>query len=94
MISEWGISALTAFYGVTSIISMIAYAPTVQELWKGIPSASVRTWVLWLISTTGTLLYAIFVAKDTPFALVSGGHLFFASLILFLRLRLPEPIQT
>ena len=80
MTESFFIGALTALYGISGVISLIAYFPTVKDLWKGIPSANFITYFLWFVYYLISVLYGIFVLKDSIFIVVSGLD----TLILFL----------
>ena len=66
------IGVLTAIYGISGAISVIAYFPTVKDLWKGIPSANFTTYFLWFLYYLISVLYGIFVLKDILFIIVTG----------------------
>jgi hypothetical protein len=67
------LTILMAAYGISGIISLAGYLPTMKDLWKGIPSANFYTYVTWLIYYVISLLYGIFILHDWLFILVNGA---------------------
>ncbi|MDD2537631.1 MAG: hypothetical protein PHU61_04055 [Candidatus Absconditabacteria bacterium] len=63
---------VVAAYGISGIISLFGYLPTVKDLWKGVPSANFYTYITWLIYYLISCLYGIFILKDWLFILVNG----------------------
>jgi hypothetical protein len=63
---------ITTLYGISGIISMFAYFPTIKDLLHGIPSANFTTYFLWLVYYGISVLYGIFVLYDWLFIVVSG----------------------
>jgi uncharacterized membrane protein (DUF106 family) len=62
-----------AAYGISGIISLLGYLPTVKDLWKGIPSANFYTYLTRLVYYIIALLYGIFILHDWLFILVNGA---------------------
>jgi hypothetical protein len=66
------IRILTALYGMSGVISMIAYLPTIKDLLQGMPSANFTTYFLWFVYYLISVFYGIFVIYDWLFIIVSG----------------------
>ncbi len=79
---------LTTVYGIAGIITFTAYWPTIVDLWKGIPSANLRTWIIFTLTDLAVFLYALLVVHDLPFILVATGNLLHAFVIVVLRYRI------
>lgn len=62
---------LDYLYGLSGVISLIAYRPMIKDLLQGIPSANFRTYFLWCIYYVISALYAMFVIQDTLFIILS-----------------------
>jgi hypothetical protein len=79
------IGFLIALYGISGVISLIAYFPTIKDLLAGIPSANFTTYFLRFIYYAISVLYGIFVLSDWLFILVScldAGILLFITLLI------------
>lgn len=63
---------LTALYGVSGVISLIAYFPTIKDLLHGVPSANFTTYFLWFVYYVISVLYGVFILFDRLFILVSA----------------------
>lgn len=68
------LSTLTYLYGSTAIIAGAAYLPQILKLIKAKDrshSNSITTWLIWVFTSTISLLYAIIVLDDPPFIFVA-----------------------
>lgn len=81
---------LTFLYGISWLISMIAYFPTIKDLMKGIPSANFYTYALWFLYYLISVLYWIFILKDWLFIVVSGFDALFLLCIVILIIRIEK----
>lgn len=80
---------LIVAYGATAIIDIIAYWPTIKDLWiHKKPSANIQSFALWTLATGVSFLYGIFVIQDLLFIIVSGMIFLSNFLILVLSIRL------
>lgn len=79
---------LTAFYGLSRLLSLGGMVPTIVDLWNGKPSACLTTWALWTISDLSVMLYALFVVQDIPLTIMTSIELFADLIVLGLRWRL------
>lgn len=84
------LQVLTLAYGVTGIVGIAAYWPTIRDLWRGKPSANILSYFIWMATNGITWLYGVLVLKDVPFIFVSSLYLFANGLTLAMRLRLGE----
>jgi len=87
MTESW-ITILTTIYGVSGIISMIAYLPTIKDLRKKIPSANIYTYILRFCYYIIALVYGIFVLKDKVFLMITSLDLSIILVIISLICRL------
>ena len=81
---------LIIIYGATAIIDIIAYWPTLKDLWRKKPSANIYSYILWTATTGIAFLYSLLILPDLPFRIVSGVVFFANVSILFLSLRLKK----
>ena len=82
------LNLLSILYGLAGIINLLAYLPTVKDLFYKKPSANISTYILWTTATLIAFLYGIFILKDMLYLLVSGVNFVACSLILGLIVRL------
>jgi uncharacterized protein with PQ loop repeat len=95
--SAWR-DALTTLYGAAGTLVVLSYLPQVRAIWasrSGAADVSLLMWSLWSLAATVTVLYALLVAHDTGFALVSLGNaagcFAVTGLTLFKRARCARP---
>jgi hypothetical protein len=79
---------LSFLYASVGIIGTIAFAPTIRDLIKKIPSANINSYILWTFCGCVTFSYALFILKDFLAIVVTFLNFFCCSLALFLALRL------
>lgn len=75
-------------YGATAIFDVIAYWPTIKDLWHRQPSANTQSYILWSATAGITFLYSLFVLPDLLFRIVSGIFFISNMAILFLSIRI------
>ncbi len=83
-------AALALAYGGTGIIGVVAYWPTIKDLWRGRPSANVLSYFIWVATNFISWLYGMLILKDAMFIFVSSLYLFANGLTLFLRLKIKK----
>jgi hypothetical protein len=84
------LQSLIISYGAVGVVSVLAYWPTIKDLYHHQkPSANITSYVLWSITTGISFLYSIFIVPDTLFIIVSGCYFVgcFAILLLILHLK-------
>ncbi|MFH1227423.1 MAG: hypothetical protein V1701_05920 [Planctomycetota bacterium] len=80
---------LIMVYGATGIIGLIAYWPTIKDLYyHKKPSANISSYVLWTATSGVAFLYALLILPDLLFIIVSGMNFGACGLVLFLSARL------
>ena len=82
--------ALILAYGSTGIVGVVAYWPTIKDLWNKRPSANSRSCFVWVGTNGVTWLYGLFILKDIPFIFISSLYLIANTTVLFLRLRIKK----
>lgn len=72
--------------GIVSFCTFISYFPQTMKLIKTKKSEdlSIKSWILWVISSFSYTLYAIIVSKDIMLIFETSLELFFCLLILIL----------
>lgn len=72
--------------GVVAFCTFISYFPQTLKLLKYKKSSdlSIGTWLLWVISSSCYIIYAIFVSGDGMLIFETGLELFFCIFILIL----------
>lgn len=80
---------LTIAYGGVGIIGLIAYWPTIRDLYyHKKPSANIPSYIMWTGTTAIAFLYSLFILPDLLFIIVSGINFAACALVLFLSVRL------
>lgn len=79
---------LEALYAFSGFLAVGAYLPTVYELWKGKPSASTSSYLIWVVTTSIGFLYVVIKIQDLLMLYVYAAHLLLCLIILILRIRL------
>lgn len=88
---EFLLQILIVAYGVEGIITIIAYWPTIKDLYYyKKPSANSSSYFLWTTSAGIAFLYSLFILPDMLFRIVSGINFFCCASVLFLSLRLKK----
>ena len=86
---ELFIKILIWLYGVVGTISIVAYWPTIRDLYlHDKPSANITSYAIWSITSAITFLYSLFILSDVLLRIIVGLNLFCCLLILFLRIKL------
>jgi hypothetical protein len=80
---------LTVLYAISSAVMIAGYVPTLLEVWRGKPSASFGTYLLWSSAMTFSLLYAMFVVADLLLSLTCAAHLVCCLVIALWVARIP-----
>lgn len=76
-------------YGGVGIIGVIAYWPTIKDLYHyKKSSANVASYVLWTTTSGIAFLYSLFILPDLLFRIVSGVNFVACILVLFLSINL------
>ncbi len=78
-------------YGATAFVDILAYWPTVKDLYYAKkPSANITSYILWSTTNGIAFLYSLFILPDLLFRIVSGVYFFSNLLIIFLSFRLKK----
>lgn len=87
--SELLIKVLVAAYAATAIVDILAYWPTIKDLYKHKkPSANASSYGVWTITTGTGFLYSLFVLPDILLQIVTGTMFISNLIIVVLTLRL------
>ena len=75
--------------GIVSICTMISYLPQTIKLIKTKKSndLSINSWILWVVSSFSSTLYAVLCSKDFMLVFETSLELFFCLLILSLAVK-------
>jgi hypothetical protein len=79
---------LSWFYGISGFITLLAFVPTMIDLWNKKPSANISTYIIWSSTTSVVSLYGFFVLQDLLFNIVINLQFLACIIVLILRLRL------
>jgi len=83
------LQTLIIAYGATGIVSIIAYWPTIKDLYyHQKPSANIPSYVLWTATGGIAFLYSVFILPDLLFIIVSGLGFLACLIVLLLSLGL------
>ena len=78
-------------YGGVGLAGVIAYWPTIKDLYRyKKSSANISSYVLWTMTGGITSLYSLFILPDPLFIFVSGMNFGACALVLYLSLRLKK----
>jgi hypothetical protein len=78
-------------YASVGVIAIIAYWPTIKDLYHHKKqSANVTSYLLWTFTTAIAFLYSLFILPDLLFRIVSGLSFVSCALVLFLCVRLKK----
>lgn len=85
------VEILVVSYGATAVLNIVAYWPTIKDLYINKKrSANTASYVLWSISTGIAFLYSLFILPDFLFRVVSGIFFILNALVLLFCLRLKK----
>ena len=85
---------LVIAYASISIIKLIAYWPTIKDLYcHKKASANIISYLLWTIASGIAFLYSLFILPDLLFRIVSGISFGACALVLFLSAKLKNNRQ-
>ncbi|MEI6040304.1 MAG: hypothetical protein WCP93_03060 [Candidatus Berkelbacteria bacterium] len=79
---------ITIIYAGVEVVGIVAYWPTIKDLFHKKPSANISSYLLWTATGGATFLYSIFVLPNLLFQIVSGFHFVSCAIILILSLGL------
>ena len=79
---------LTILYGGVGLVSVIAYWPTIKDLWHKKPSANSTSFEIWTLTSGITFLYSHYIVNNLLFSIVSGINFGLTAVVLVLRLRI------
>lgn len=79
---------ISVLYASSGIISTIGYTPTIKGLLKQIPCADLRSYLIWVLTTTISFIYASVVITDPLLMLLTGMDMVLCATILILIIRL------
>ncbi len=83
------LQALIVAYASVAVISLIAYWPTIKDLYHHKkPSANITSYKLWTAASGIAFLYSLFILPDLLFRIVSGLNFFACALVLLLSINL------
>ncbi|MCX6758321.1 MAG: hypothetical protein NTX14_01275 [Candidatus Nealsonbacteria bacterium] len=90
---EFLLQLLLIAYGVTGFVALLAYFPTMVDLYvHKKPSANIVSYVIWTVVSGIAFLYGLFILNDFLFRMVSGIEFGACAIVLFLSLRLRNRI--
>ena len=82
---------LVIAYAGTGIVGVVAYWPTITDLYRHKkPSANINSYILWTTTSGIAFLYSIFVLPDLLFIIVSGLNFVACALVLILAIGLKK----
>ena len=87
--SEIFLQVLSVAYGSVGIVTLIAYFPTIKDLYvHKKPSANITSYAIWTATSGIGFMYGLFVLQDFLFRMVSGIGFAACATVLVLSLRL------
>ena len=85
-----GISFL---YAVSGIIVAFGYLPTIKDLLKGKPSASINSYLVWALCALLAVIYGSVIVSDLLLTVMSGLNLLAILTVLVLAVNLKVKSQ-
>jgi uncharacterized protein with PQ loop repeat len=85
---ETFIYIVSILYSIGGTISLMAYIPTIRDLWQGKPSANISSYMVWSMSSFFSVLYGYFVLQDLLFNVMTTINFVVCLLVLALVIRL------
>lgn len=82
------LNALIIAYASVAVIGIIAYWPTIRDLYRKKPSANTNSYILWTVASGIGFLYSLFILSDLLLRIVSGLYLGANALVLLLSIKL------
>lgn len=80
-----GISFL---YAISGLVVAFGYFPTIKDLLKGKPSATVNSYLIWAMCALLAVIYGSLVVSDLLLTVMSGLNLFAILVVLVLTINL------
>jgi len=66
------LTIISFLYGITGIISILGYIPTIKDLLHKKASANINSYIIWTLTSGVTFLYALFVISDLLLEIMTG----------------------
>ena len=80
---------ITIAYAGVGVVGLIAYWPTIKDLYyHQKPSANVTSYIIWTLTSGVAFLYSLFILPDLLFRIVSGINFGACAMVLLLSLKL------
>ena len=77
-------------YASVGVIGIIAYWPTIRDLYRKKPSANINSYILWTATSGIGFLYSLFILSDLLLRIISGLYLGANALVLLLGIKLRQ----
>lgn len=81
---------LTFIFLINSFIALAGFFTTFKDVWNGIPSANIMTYIQWTWVNGFGAVYGYIKLEDFAYTFLSGSAFLFCVVILVLRLRIKE----
>lgn len=88
VMKEFLLNVLIIVYASVSAIGIIAYWPTIKDLYRKKPSANINSYILWTVGSGIGFLYSLFILSDLLLKIVSGLYFGANALVLLLSIKL------
>lgn len=86
---ELFLQAITVAYAGVGVIGLIAYWPTIKDLYHHKKaSANIASYILWTGTASISFLYSLFILQDLLFRIVSGINFLACMIVLILSINL------
>ena len=79
---------LTTIFLINSFIALSGFLTTFKDVWNGIPSANITTYIQWTWVNGFGAIYGYCKLEDWAYTFLSGAAFFMCIFILILRLRI------
>jgi len=82
------LNILVITYASIGVIGIIAYWPTIRDLYRKKPNANINSYILWTVASGVGFLYSLFILSDLLLRIISGLYLGANALVLLLSIKL------
>ncbi len=78
------ITSLSSAYAVVGLLGLLAYMPTIFDLFRGKGTVNAWTYSFWLVASLVAALYFLIVIEDIAMPVIYGTHVMACGIILLL----------
>ena len=84
------LQVLTLAYAFVGVVSIFAYWPTLKDLYDHKPSANIKSYLVWTMTSFVSFLYSIFLLSDWLILFIFGINFIFCVVVVLLVFRIKK----